>query len=42
MVEFTPSTAKIPGAKEHFHPFEEYWRGADANGRGAAEDSNGG
>jgi quercetin dioxygenase-like cupin family protein len=23
MVEFTPSTAKMPGAKEHFHPFEE-------------------
>jgi quercetin dioxygenase-like cupin family protein len=23
MVEFTPSTAKVPGAKQHFHPFEE-------------------
>jgi mannose-6-phosphate isomerase-like protein (cupin superfamily) len=23
MVEFTPSTAKMPGAKEHFHPFKE-------------------
>ena len=42
MVEFTPSTAKIPGAKEHCHSLEEYWRGADANGRGAEEDSNGG
>jgi len=42
MVEFTPSMAKMPGAKEHFHPFEEYWRCADADGRGAEEDSNGG
>lgn len=23
MVEFTPSTGEMPGAKEHFHPFEE-------------------
>lgn len=23
MVEFAPSTAEMPGAKEHFHPFEE-------------------
>jgi hypothetical protein len=42
MVEFTPSTAKTPGATEHFHPFKEYWRGADADGRGAEEDSSGG
>ncbi len=42
MVEFTPSTAKMPGANEHFHPFEEDWRGADADSRRAEQDSNGG
>jgi hypothetical protein len=42
MVEFTPSTAKMPGAKEHFPPFGEDWRGADADRRGTEEDSDGG
>jgi hypothetical protein len=42
MVRFTPSTAKVPEAKERSHPFEEDWRGADADRPGAKEDSSGG
>jgi hypothetical protein len=42
MVAFTPSTAEMPEAKEHFYPFEEDRRGAEAYRRLAEEDPNGG
>lgn len=33
MVEFTPATADMPGAKEHFHPFEEMFYFVSGEGR---------
>jgi mannose-6-phosphate isomerase-like protein (cupin superfamily) len=36
MVEFTPSTIVMPGAKEHFHPFEETFFFLKGQGRTSA------